>query len=270
MNCSDFHPQLNLYADGRLDGPERNEVDNHLANCPLCRQTFAEIRQIKTDLQMAARNEIPAAVTNRVRFAIGNELRVGSSHTMSLLTRDWLGMRLMPLGVGVVASLVIGLSFLTMMFSAARSAADVAEMNAGPGSRILLAANKDPFSDGRSTDISAADYARTRLAVAAESPSINPKGALVALTRSLIRGNMNDDEVVVVADVFSNGLAKITDVVEPSRNSAAVGELERALQSDVSSAPFVPAVLDNRSENVRVVLRFQSVIVSTADKRKKR
>jgi hypothetical protein len=133
---------------------------------------------------------------------------------------------------------------------------------------VLLASNKHTFDDDLSP-ISQYDYAQERLAFSSESPSINPQGALIALTRSLVRGHMKDDEVVVVADVFGNGLAQIAEVVEPSRDRRAVGELEKALDSDPSYAPFVPASLENRPDNVRVVLKFQSVNVSTRDSRDK-
>jgi hypothetical protein len=72
---------------------------------------------------------------------------------------------------------------------------------------------------------------------------------------------MRDDEVVVVADVFGDGLASIAEVVEPSRDKKAVDELQKALQTDPSYAPFVPAEMDQRSNTVRVVLRLQSVNV---------
>ena len=81
---------------------------------------------------------------------------------------------------------------------------------------------------------------------------------------------MKDDEVVVVADVFSNGLARVTEVVEPSRDRFAIGELEKAFQSDSAYAPFVPSTMENRADSVRVVLKFQSVDVSTSSKPGKR
>jgi hypothetical protein len=101
------------------------------------------------------------------------------------------------------------------------------------------------------------------MAIAGESPSINPQGALVALTRSLVRGEMKDDEVVVVADVFGNGLAQIAEVVEPSHDRHAVAQLQKALESDPAYAPFVSADMDRRSDPVRVVLKIQSVNVNT-------
>jgi hypothetical protein len=76
---------------------------------------------------------------------------------------------------------------------------------------------------------------------------------------------MRDDEVVVVADVFSNGLAQISEVVEPSRDRKAVEELQKALGSDPSFAPFVSSNLDQRSsDTIRVVLKIQNVNVRTS------
>jgi hypothetical protein len=133
----------------------------------------------------------------------------------------------------------------------------------------MLAANNDPFvAEG---DISPAALVQSRLGLAGESPSINPQGALVALTRSFVHAGMkSNDEVVVVADVYSDGLAQIAEVVEPSRDRRAVDELERALDSGPDNAPFVPASLEYRPESVRVVLKFRSVDVHANAKRRPR
>ena len=124
-----------------------------------------------------------------------------------------------------------------------------------------MLAKADPLVPG--VDISPGDYATSRMSVSGESPSINPQGALVALTKSLVRGEMHDDEVVVVADVFGDGLARIEEVVEPSRDRRMIEDLRKALQSDPAYAPFVPASMDKRSQNIRVVLKIQSVNVRT-------
>ena len=104
-------------------------------------------------------------------------------------------------------------------------------------------------------------YADSRIAIAGESPSVNPSGSLVDLARILVSDDIKDDEVVVVADVFGNGTARIAQVVEPPRNARAARELDRAFHSDLAYAPFVPAGMDQRSNSVRVVFRMQSVIV---------
>ena len=115
----------------------------------------------------------------------------------------------------------------------------------------------------KSGEISPIEFARSRMAVAGESPSINPQGTLASLSKTLANHGIRNSEIVVVADVFSNGLARIAEVVEPSQNVGAVDELEKALGSDVANAPFVPASMDNRSASVRVVLKFQNVEVNT-------
>jgi hypothetical protein len=149
----------------------------------------------------------------------------------------------MPSSVGTFASVVLGIAFLWLLtLSPVRVPQSFAEMNED---QLQLA------------------YVEQRVDVSSESPSINPQGALVALTNSLVRGEMKDDEVVVVAEVFGNGLAKIDEVVEPSHNRRAVGELQKALESDPSFAPFVPADLDKRPSSVKVVLKIQSVNVNT-------
>jgi hypothetical protein len=146
----------------------------------------------------------------------------------------------------VVASAVIAVGFVWLL------------------SLTPVPSRSQPFADFPVyRDPSQLAYAGPRRDVSSESPSVNPQGALVALTSSLVRGEMNDDEVVVVAEVFGNGLAKIDEVVEPSKNRRAVGELEKALKSDPDFAPFVPANLDQRPDSVRVVLKIQNVNVST-------
>ena len=266
MRCSEIQSKLSLYADETLDSLEAVEAADHLSACPLCREQVDDIRRLTADLRRLGRPGIPVGVSNRIRLAVRDELSAGGPTFLSGASGDWLRMRFLPLGVGVVATLVIGLSFLNMMFLGAQSAGEVIASDRGRDTRIMIA----PGGPADADSISATEYARTRVAVAGESPSINPQGALIALTHSLMNGKMGNDEVVVVANVFSNGLAQITEVVEPSRDGQAIDELEKALVSDPENAPFVPAVLDNRSENVRVVLKFQTVDVNTSSTKNKR
>ena len=256
-----------LYADGYLDAGSASIVELHLAECPLCRQEHFEIREIRNRLRQMSRPEIPVGLANTVKRVVNNEIRLGRPVKYRFYNGfgDWIRMQVMPYGVGVFASVAIAFAFVSVLFSSINTPVRYgSSTQTGPGvsTSSMLATSSDPLS--------ASDYASQRLDVANESPSINPKGALIALTKSLVRGDMKDDEVVVVADVFGNGLARISDVVEPSRDRNAVVELERALETDPAYAPFVPAVMDQRSNNVRVVLRFQSVDVSTGIRPRKR
>ncbi len=266
MNCKNLQSNLMLYADGYLDVLEASSIERHLAQCPLCRVEHFETREIQNGLRRMTRPEIPLELTKTLKRVVANEIRLGHANRYYISNdlRDWLQMSLMPYGVGVFASLSVAFLFLSLLFSGINAPNRFTASGSGPDSATMLAKNEDR------SNISASNYANQRLDVASESPSVNPKGALVALTNSLVRGDMKDDEVVVVADVFGNGLARISEVVEPSRDRNAVLELERALESDPAYAPFVPAVMDQRSNSVRIVLKFQSVNVSTNSNQKRR
>ncbi len=264
MKCSDLQFNLSLYSENGLDEGVDMAVRSHIEICPLCRQRMADHREISAGLRRLSRPEIPVSLQNRIKMSVRTEKDARRTFFPSSDLREWLIMQVMPYGVGVVASIVIGVSFLTMMFSGLRQ--PQTEFSSAPNDRssVLLASNSNPFFEAEDP-ITPTHYANTRLGFGIESPSVNPSGALIALTRSLIRGGMKDDEVVVVADVFGNGLARIAEVVEPSRDSAAVMELQRALQSDPAFAPFVPTNIEQRPESVRVVLKLQSVNVSTSE-----
>lgn len=266
MKCSDLQFNLSLYVDGApLGENESDALHEHLAACPLCRQKHSDLREIRLGLMRLRRPEISAELRQSLKRSVRGEAQTTRHSWLPVSTdiRELLQMRVMPLATGVLASFIVGLSFLTLMFSGMLDRSPISPAGAYSNDRVMLASNSKAFKDGDGEQISPSDYARTRLGLASESPSINPQGALIALTRSLVRGGMKDDEVVVVADVFSNGLAQIAEVVEPSRDTKAVGELEKALESDPAFSPFVSSSVESRPSSVRVVLKFQSVDVST-------
>ncbi len=272
MKCSDIQINLSRYTDGSLNEGEAAFVKGHLDICPRCRLRNAEYLEIRSDLARIRRAEITASFKANLRVAVRSELNNARENTLPLSSdlREWLQMRVMPYSVGVFASLLIGVTFLTMMFSGMLQPKPIQVANGGREGSILLASNSNPYNEDAASFISPVDFAHSRMGFASESPSINPQGGLVALTRSLIRGGMKDEEVVVVADVFGSGLARISEVVESPRDSRSLGDLEKALGSDASSTPFVPAVMENRPENIRIVLKFQSVDVRTGSKPSRR
>ncbi len=272
MKCADIQFDLAFYADGSLGCDETHAVASHLNVCPLCRQADSEYRELMNGLRSMRRPKLSFALKRRINDTVRTEIlsqRQVSNPIHSDL-REWLTMQFMPYSIGVVASLFIGVTFLTIMFSA-RLQPSRGDLARSGETAIMLASNIDPHAQMTGLDmISPSEFARSRMDFAAESPSVNPQGALIALTKSLVRGGMKDDEVVVVADVFSNGLARVAEVVEPSHNSQAILDLERALQSDPAFAPFVPSKFETRPDSVRVVLKFQSVNVSTRQRRNRR
>lgn len=260
MNCEELQLNIALYDDDVLSESERERLDEHLQICPLCRLRLANNREVVRELHRQSRPEMPAELQNRIRAEVAAEIGAGSitGATRSTPRRSWIQTWLMPSTVGSFATVLIGLTVLSSMFTRV-TVNRPAGLSAGGTIFINSSSGTDTIPDS----LTPSEYARQRLDVSGESPSINPNGALVALTKSMVRGEMKDDEVVVVAEVFGNGLARVDEVVEPSHDRRAVEQLQKALQSDPAFAPFVPAKLDRRSDSVRVVLRIQSVDVDT-------
>ena len=268
MKCSELQFDLSLYRDGGLDEGKDAAVRSHIDICPLCRQRVSEFNEIGSALRKLSAPEMSSKIRDRIGMAVAEERLAGKAFRPAPDIREWLTMRLMPYCVGLAASLVIGFSFLAMMYSGALQPETASSGTSATESGFLLANNSSPFESEDA--ITPLQFANTRRGFGPESPSVNPSGTLIELTKSLISGGMNDDEVVVVADVFENGLAQITEVVEPSHSISAVSKLQRALETDPTYSPFIPADIDARPRTVRVVFKLQSVSVNTREPRRAR
>jgi len=269
MNCSDLKFELSPYLDGLSGAEESAAVKSHLEHCPLCRQTADDLRLLRTGLRGLEHPMIPERVVGSIREAVANRVASGAPNRQLPFIPDWLSdprrIWLMSYSVGAVVSLVLGFTVLWMILLPANiSRYPTLALNGTSGSGIITTGNSP------SGEPSPAAYAKTRRDVSSESPSVNPDGALIELTKLLVQGQMKDDEVVVVADVYSNGSAQIAQVVEPSHNRDAVVELAKALDNSPDSAPFVPAAYDKRSDSVRVIFKIQTVYVSTQEKPRRR
>ncbi len=269
MKCENIQFNLSVYADDILTTQERAAVDEHLPQCPLCRQKLSDFQTIRNDLRILPRAAMPNDLLGSLRNRVAEEIKTAGQQPKSIFTEsrlEWLQMRFMPYGVATVVTLFFGLSLLWTLFSAPNGTGqntEIARTEPFTKPTVLLAKNNSS-PDLNNFELSAEDYAAERLSVSSDSPSLNPNGALIELTKSLLLGNIKDDEVVVVADVYGSGLAQISEVVEPSSNRRAIRELEIALNNDSADyAPFVPASLDRRSDTVRVVLKIQRVDVQT-------
>ena len=261
MNCENLQFDLSIYADNILSETERAGVEQHLAQCPLCRQKRDDYMALSRSLRSLKRPAISADLLNKVRTAVAEELQTNDTAPIVLLSdgvQNWFRMRFMPYSIGTAASLILGLSLMWAILAGdfSRNVNDIA-MYQNDSNRNVLLANANPkigslMADGLPPSV---------LPISDATPSLNPSGALVAVSNSLMRGKMKDEEVVVVADVFSNGLAQIAEVVEPTNNWTTVNELENALANDPDYAPFVPSRADRRSDTVRVILKIQRVDV---------
>ena len=106
--------------------------------------------------------------------------------------------------------------------------------------------------------ITPSNYAALRKPYNAESPSLNPDGGIATLNLTNKHSNENRDEMVVVADVFSNGAASLADVMHAPRDRQMLDDFQAALRNN---AAFVPASIDQRPDTMRVVFSIQRVEV---------
>lgn len=265
MRCEDLQFDLSLYADNDLAEDEQSVLDEHLAQCPPCRVKLSEFQALRNNLRVMSVPALPADLLYSVRSAVRSELIAPTTNrnwfNLSNDWHDWLQFRFIPYAVGTAISLFLTISFLISLNSTKDSAEKVLETARVNSNRTISVIQANPSVSDYQLTITNEELAAMRTPVSSESPSLNTKGALLAVTKSFTRGQMKDDDVTFVADVFSNGLAQITEVVEAPRNRQSLEDLSNALENDPNYAPFVPAGLDRRSDVVRVVFKIQRVDV---------
>ncbi len=268
MSCDEIQESLALYFDDGLTAEARSACDAHLNVCPVCRARLAELRSLTRSLGMLAVPTIPADLvssTNQALLAEADARRRREKTTFSDLLGDLMSAWLQPRAVRYAFSSLVSLLLFAAVFLALRphmialheAALAIDEAGIARASADLLAAGYDI-----NQPISSASYAALRAPYNAQSPSLNPSGALATLawspSRTHNRGRGSADDMVVVADVFSNGVASLADVMQAPRDRRMLDELQKALRQD---AAFVPASLDRRPETMRVVFSVQRVEV---------
>jgi hypothetical protein len=169
---------------------------------------------------------------------------------------SWLEPRLMPYSVGSFASVIL---FAAMFV--ALSPHFMALQRAARQMQTVLEFKASPHYD-LYQPVSSEAFAARRAPFAEQSPSLNPGGALAALTGAYAQPrpdvDQEADNMVVIADVFSNGSASLAGVVQAPRDRQMLADFETALRQ---SAAFVPASLDRRPDTMRVVFTVQKVDV---------
>lgn len=227
MKCEEVKNKLAVLEDE--DSRAGRPLVEHAERCDHCRRALLEYRELRAMLG-EMRGPVYSGAEDRVKRAVRGRIA-----TATAPSTDWHRAALAPFAAGLSAALllfVLGISIITA----------VDERVAQDGT----------FSE---SDV-----------VVNQPATINPQGALINLPDAYAATERNDLEVVVVADVFGDGLAQIAEVVEPSPRPDAIRELERALKVNPDYAPpFLPAEIDHRSDSVRVVLKIQTVHISPSD-----
>jgi putative zinc finger protein len=263
MSCEDIQESLSLYCDDGLAPDERALCYQHLEVCPVCRAHLAELRSIRQSLAMLPRPRVPADLAPAINHALSAEAAVRDRRrhvTFADVISELLWPRVTRYAFSSVASLLlfasvflalrpqmIALNEAVRAFDAAMTMSDTID----PSARYDI-----------NRPISPESYSALRAPFNAESPSLNPSGALASLGRSSANspnGRRSDaDDMMVVADVFSNGAASLADVMRAPRDRRMLEDFQKALRQD---AAFVPSELDRRPGTMRVVYSVHRVDV---------
>ncbi len=257
ITCEETKRWFSAYVDDRLSQADVNSLDQHLESCPVCRDDLAQLQGLIRDLRSVVRPIPPVKLASGISTAlrIEAEARLRTpvlSFQANLIA--WLRPRLMPYTVGAFASLI----FFVGMFAGLRSSLlafhdwDLATRQEQDSVIFKAYGNYDI-----NQPISPENFAAGRAPFSVDSPSLNPRGALAAFTRSASQRDA-DDDMVVVADVFSNGSASLADIVHAPRDTRLIDEFQAALRKNPA---FVPASFDRRPQTMRVVFVIQKVDV---------
>ena len=258
MSCEETTQLLSQFIDDVLTLPVRAAVDEHLDRCPVCRTHAAEMRSVSRSLRLLSRPAAPIGLAASINDALVIEAaarRQSPDHSWRERFTLWLEPRLMPYGVGSFASVVLFISMFVAL-----SPHFIALQQASRQLSTVMVFRSSPGFD-LNQPVSSEDFSNRRAPFAEQSPSLNPGGALAALTSSYAHPhaiNQDADDMIVVADVFSNGSASLADVVQAPRNRQMLTDFEVALRQ---SAAFVPASFDRRPDTMRVVFTVQKVDV---------
>jgi hypothetical protein len=248
MICEETEKSFSSYLDGQLARPARAAVDAHLEVCPVCRRQLERTRLLTRAL---ARLEQPLPPAN-LATSINNLLlieraarRQQPSGSLSSQFLRWLEPRLMPYAVGALTSVLLFVGVVNGLRSQLRLLRDLTIAT-------QQAALDDSFDKSLFEVTGGYDVTKP-------VPTINPNGALAALIRTPSSSSDDDaDDMVIYADVFSNGSASLAGVVQPPRNPQLLDEVQEAFRQ---TPAFVPASLDRRPQTMRVVLSLSKVSV---------
>ena len=244
MNCAETRKNLSAYLDGRLAGGARAVVGAHLERCPMCRLQMAELRAVVRDLGELERPQPPVALAAAISDALMIEraARKQRPHVPALVRVElWMRPRLMPYTIGALTSLLLFMAVTSALRPHVGLLRELARANDEEVQRVVVVS-----IPGQPNDLKGL------------MPSLNPNGALAQLVRSPSEGAADDDDMAIVADVFSNGNASLAEVVQTPHNRRMLDEVAAALRK---TPPFVPASLDQRPQTMRVVLSLSKVNV---------
>src|SRR6266567_6593614 len=271
MSCDEIQQSLSLYVDDGLTLDERQTCYQHMEVCPVCREHVAELRTLRSSLAMLSRPLPPVDLVPSINKALvvkAAEQRARRDATTMDAINDWALKWLQPRPMRYAFSSLASIIIFTAVFAALRPhMIALREATLAFEQVQITTVPEEWFVAGYdiTKPIWPESYAALRTPYNTESPSLNPGGALAMLSwepRELHESAKGQDDMMIVADVFTNGSASLANVMQAPRDRRMLQDFERALRQD---AAFVPASVDRRPETMRVVFSVQRVDVHEKD-----
>lgn len=267
MTCDEIQESLALYADDGLTLEARSVCYGHLEVCPVCRAHLEDLRAIRRGLATMSQPAPPVNLIASINQAVAAKAALEQARRKATFTEmlndlalEWLQPRLMRYAFSSLTSVLL----FSSVFMALRPHMVALHEATLAFDAAIISDPIEPLGVGFdiTKPISPESYAALRSPFNSESPSLNPGGALATLTRSAPHDESNqredDDDMVVVADVFRDGSASLAEIMHAPRDRRMLREFDKALRQD---AAFVPASMDRRPETMRVVFSVQRVNV---------
>ncbi len=261
MTCEESTRAFSPYLDGELTHDESLAFDEHLDVCPVCRVGLEQTRSLIRGLSLIERPAPPPQLVASINGALSAERaarRALPSLPLNERIARWLQPHVMPYTVSAFYSLLLFFAVfgaLKNQMMALRNMVDAERLQVEVPYRVTWVNGVYGVTRMVSPEANAA----LRSQFAGESPTLNPSGALAALATSPSSGSLpDDDDMIVIADVYGNGSASLAAVVEPPRNRRVLTDLEDAFRKNPA---FVPASLDQRPQTMRVVFVLQKMNV---------
>src|ERR1041385_1712799 len=257
MTCEETRQTLSIYVDDCVSLPTRVAIDEHLDRCPVCRDEAIELRSLTRGLKLMMRPVPPAGLAETITDLLTIEAAARQAPKLSFGRRvtRFLEPRLMPYTVGSFASVIL----FFLMFTALRPHFVALREAALNNSSDFYTVRPVPVPGYEFIQpVAEQSFADLRAPFGEESPSLNPGGALAALTGANPTSHAtyhrpDADDMIVKVTVYSNGAASLSDVVKAPRDRRMLDNFESALRQD---APFVRASYDRRPDTMSVVLTF--------------
>lgn len=234
MNCDETQKNFSPYLDDALGEDACDAVETHLEACPFCRQRLGETRATLRALSSLGRPAAPAPLVSDIKYAVLVERAARVQQPWApiwLRALRWVEPRVMPYTIGALTSALL---FFVLINALRPHMVLLRELAQAVREEPPESAVPAPFSS--------------------ESPSLNPTGDLMRVMADPSR----DDDVTIVANVFSNGSASIEEVMQSPRDSRTLAQIEDALRR---TPAFRPASFDQRPQTMRVVLSLSKVNV---------